>query len=209
MELLRDFFTNSWVVSILTGLVVYLITKLWETIRAKKNYIQAVQSANKEVFNTLKLCVPEETLPDVYNLLALHFATAKRYSVKQVDMDTLDLIIFDLIKEIMDSSFLSYRDKLQYCSKLKKLELSFSDAVSEYQSKQLPDDSDRKTKYFGEILISPALALGFTSTLIALGVEMKISINKLINNINVIESLVLILAFATLTIAVLSITKRK
>lgn len=120
------FFGNSWVVSIITGIVVYIITKIWENFRAKKQYIQSVNLANREVFNTLKLCVPEENLPERYVLESLHYSTAKKYHVKQSDMDSLSMIIFDLIKEIMDSNFLSYDAKTNYCSKLKLLDISIT-----------------------------------------------------------------------------------
>lgn len=123
---MANFFSNSWVISFITGLLVYFLTKLWERLRERKQYKLAIFSANKEVFDTLKFAIPETVLPSVYVLRALHVSTAKQKNVKQEDMDSLNSIIFDLIKEIMESNFLSYENKIKYCMKLEELEQSLS-----------------------------------------------------------------------------------
>jgi hypothetical protein len=118
---MKEFFTNSWVVSILTGLLVYGLTKLIESFRERKHYVNTLKLANDEVFNTLKTMIPEEKLPSPVVLFSLHRATAKKYGVKQEDMNVLPTIIDGLIKEILDSSFLSYQDKVLYSEKLLEL----------------------------------------------------------------------------------------
>jgi len=55
-------------------------------------------------------------------------------------MDNLSLIIFDLIKEIMDSNFLSYEAKIKYCLKLEALE----QCIIKGNSKEIIDDSNTK-----------------------------------------------------------------
>jgi hypothetical protein len=115
-----DFFANNWVVSIVTGLLVYAVTKFWEGFKEKKRYYNTLRTANDEVFNTIKVMIPEEKLPSSKILFSLHRATAKKYGIKQEDMDELPLIIDGLIKEILDSSFLSYQDKVIYSERLHK-----------------------------------------------------------------------------------------
>jgi hypothetical protein len=115
---MNEFFSNNWVVSILTGITVYIVTKIWESIREKRHYVNTLKLANQEVFNTIKITIPEDHLPSIHILRSLHSATAKRYGVKQDDMDNLISILDDLSKEILDSSFLSYDDKLKYCDKI-------------------------------------------------------------------------------------------
>jgi hypothetical protein len=115
------FLTNTWVVSIITGLIVYVLTKLLETFREKRHYVNTLKLANDEVFNTIKVMIPEDTLPSPKVLFSLHRATAKKYGVKQEDMYVLPTIINSLIKEILDSSFLSYHDKVLYSEKLLNL----------------------------------------------------------------------------------------
>ncbi|KAB2337634.1 hypothetical protein F7731_08545 [Cytobacillus depressus] len=212
MEQLQLFFTNSWVISFLTGLVVYSITKIWENFRTKKNYIRAVELANKEVFNTLKLCVPEDTLPNIYSLRALHLATSKRYGVKQKDLDSLSLIIFDLIKEIMDSSFLSYNDKIQYCRKLESLESSINEIKTETENDIDSNPFEKqiyniiKNKQSTLLTNSSALILGLASVIISFGIE-KASFSKITDSINSFEIILLIISFGSLLVALISFKK--
>ncbi|MFC8689624.1 hypothetical protein, partial [Brevibacillus porteri] len=69
-------------------------------------------------FKTIKYSIPEEKLPSISILKSIHIATAKRYNVKLEDVDSLQAIFDDLIKEIMESNFLSHDNKLLYCQRL-------------------------------------------------------------------------------------------
>lgn len=163
---MSEFFTNSWVISIVTGLLVYGVTKGWEYFRARKQYRLSVSLANKEVFDTIKYTIPEETLPSVYVLKALHASTAKRQNVKQKDMDSLNSILFDLIKEIMDSNFLAYENKLRYCENLEKLEKSLIENSDDEENTKDGEENIRKKLRHSYISASATL-LAITSSFIA------------------------------------------
>ncbi|MFF0825990.1 hypothetical protein ACFYU8_05800 [Brevibacillus sp. NPDC003359] len=117
-EWLLIFFNNSWVTSIITGLLVFYLTDIYKRLKEKKSYFQKVGQVNKEIFKTIKYSIPEEKLPSISILKSIHIATAKRYNVKLEDVDSLQAIFDDLIKEIMDSNFLSHDNKLLYCQRL-------------------------------------------------------------------------------------------
>jgi cellulose synthase/poly-beta-1,6-N-acetylglucosamine synthase-like glycosyltransferase len=114
---------NSWVVGITTGLVVYLITDSIKRITEKKEYLKRLTLVNNELLNTLKALIPEKNLPENYILISLHNATAIKYEVKRKDIDSLEIILDKLIKEIMDSSFLKYKDKIEYCTEISKAKI--------------------------------------------------------------------------------------
>lgn len=118
LEWLLIFFNNSWVTSIITGLLVFYVTDIYKRLKEKKSYFQKVGQVNKEIFKTIKYSIPEEKLPSTSILKSIHIATAKRYNVKLEDVDSLQAIIDDLIKEVMDSNFLSHDNKLLYCQRL-------------------------------------------------------------------------------------------
>jgi hypothetical protein len=120
MEGLISFFNNNWVISIITGLLVAILTDLWNRFRKRKEYIQKVKTANKEVFNSIKAYIPEDTLPAPSVLFSLQRSTAKEYDLKRTDLEPLRDIFDSLIKEVMDSSFLSYQAKLTNCNKLQE-----------------------------------------------------------------------------------------
>lgn len=117
-EWLLIFFNNSWVTSIITGLLVFYVTDVYKRLKEKKSYFQKVRLVNKEIFKTIKYSIPEEKLPSISILKSIHIATAKRYNVKLEDVDSLQAIFDDLIKEIMESNFLSHDNKLLYCQRL-------------------------------------------------------------------------------------------
>ncbi|WP_429845437.1 hypothetical protein [Brevibacillus sp. FIR094] len=118
LEWLLIFFNNSWVTSIITGLLVFYVTDIYKRLKEKKSYFQKVGQVNKEIFKTIRYSIPEENLPSTSILKSIHIATAKRYNVKLEDVDSLQAIIDDLIKEVMDSNFLSHDNKLLYCQRL-------------------------------------------------------------------------------------------
>ncbi|MGF9906947.1 hypothetical protein [Brevibacillus porteri] len=126
MEWFLNFVNNGWVTSIITGFLVFYVTDLYKRIKGKKSYFQQVSIANKEIFNSIKYSIPEDNLPSVQILKAIHIATAKRYNVKFEDVDSLHAIINDLIKEIMDSNFLSHENKLVYCQRLLDIQMELN-----------------------------------------------------------------------------------
>jgi len=134
LDAIIDFINNSWVVSIFTGLAVYFITEFIKKVRDKKAYLQQVRLANKEVFNTIKLSIPEEHLPSPPILNAIHRSTAKRFNVSLDDMESLPIILDDLVKEIMDSNFLAHQSKLNYCDTLLELKTQMLHVEVEEQS---------------------------------------------------------------------------
>ncbi|WP_338472757.1 hypothetical protein R4Z10_08520 [Niallia sp. XMNu-256] len=173
------FFTNSWIVSIITGLFVYVVTKCWESFRNKRQYMQSVQLANKEVFDTFKLCVTEDNLPDMYIFWALHISTAKKFGVKQEDMDSLRLIIFDLIKEIMDSTFLPYEVKIKYCNQL------LDSAVSEQTLEALLEEEkamiETHKSTLAPLKTMTSYLLAFAAAIITFGFLNSNSVEALLN----------------------------
>ncbi|GED73135.1 hypothetical protein BRE01_68370 [Brevibacillus reuszeri] len=126
MEWFLNFINSSWVTSIITGFLVFYVTDLYKRIKGKKSYFQQVSLANKEIFNSIKYSIPEDNLPSIQILKAIHIATAKRYNVKFEDVDSLHAIIDYLIKEIMDSNFLSHENKLDYCQRLLDMQMELN-----------------------------------------------------------------------------------
>lgn len=116
-----NFFSNNWIVSIITGLIVYFIGRVIEGFSNNRRYNSKLASARAEIFSTIRAMVPEDSMPPLGILKTLYRATAKRYQVKEEDLDSLSDILEDIIKEILDTNFLAYEEKLRYSDKLQKL----------------------------------------------------------------------------------------
>lgn len=120
-----DIFNNAWVVGIgggiLSGLIVTLITRYIFSKKDNKEYAQKVSVVNKEVVYALRPGISEGHIPDKEVLSSLINATARKYKVERNDTYQAKQIAEELIKEIMDSSFISSETKKNYCETLAHL----------------------------------------------------------------------------------------
>lgn len=138
MEAFLKFLNNNWVTSILTGILVTLAFEFAKRLKEKKDYKLQTSLANTEVFNILEACVPEEQLPNPDVVFSFYKSAAKKYKVKIEHMDTLSMIIDDLIKKVMESNFLSYDEKTSHCERLLKLKLD----IEKTQEKEIGKDEE-------------------------------------------------------------------
>lgn len=120
-----EIFNNSWVVGIgggiLSGLIVTLITRYLFSKKDNKEYAQKVSTVNREVVYALRPGISEGHIPDNEVLSSLINATARKYKVERGDVYQAKQIAEELIKEIMDSSFISSETKKNYCETLAHL----------------------------------------------------------------------------------------
>ncbi|MGE1163211.1 hypothetical protein ACQJ0Y_07880 [Peribacillus simplex] len=116
-ELLKELFGVSFAQNLFTGLIIFFIGNIFTKIKAKKDYIIALKQANSKVFYMLRRLISEQELPNKEILLAMHNSIARDLKVMPEDMDSYDVISENLVKEIMDTDFLSHDEKLKYSSK--------------------------------------------------------------------------------------------
>lgn len=121
MELL----SNPWVVGIgggiLSGLFVTLITRYLFSKRERSEYLQKVATANNEIIYAIRPAIAEKVIPSSNMLNALFSATARKYSVDPSDLFSRDGLANELIKEVMDNTFLSSQQKVEFCELLSSL----------------------------------------------------------------------------------------
>ncbi|WP_320169969.1 hypothetical protein [Maridesulfovibrio sp.] len=117
-----SFFNNSWVTGIgggiLSGFIVYFITKFFFSQKDNSEYLRRVESVNREIVTTLKADISEGDIPDLIVFEALINSTCRKYNVIRIDVYEPHQIAEDLIKEVMDSSFISSDSKRKYCESL-------------------------------------------------------------------------------------------
>ena len=115
-------FSNPWIVGIgggiLSGLIVAYISRLIFSKRDNREYAQKISQANHEVLYAVRPGISEGVVPSNGILKSLIEATARRYSVDLSDMHDLNDVSSELIKEVMDSSFISASAKQEFCEKL-------------------------------------------------------------------------------------------
>lgn len=113
---------NPWFVGIaggvLSGLFVAIITRALFSRRDKREYIQKLNQANSEVLYALRPGVSEGVIPQRQVVESLIASTARKYNVDSEDMYDANVLADELIKEVMDSSFISAVSKGTFCEKI-------------------------------------------------------------------------------------------
>ena len=97
--------------SILSGLFVTAVMSFFFSRRENKEYAQNLSAVNREVIYTMRPGISEGEIPSLEVLTALTNATARKYYVNGSDVYSPKQIAEELIKEIMDSSFISAETK--------------------------------------------------------------------------------------------------
>ena len=116
-----DLLNNPWIVGIgagvLSGLVGAYLTRLIFSRRDTREYVQKTHQANHEVLYAVRPGISEGVIPTNDVLRSLIAATARKYGVEAKDMHDLEAVSSELVKEVMDSSFISAASKQEFCEK--------------------------------------------------------------------------------------------
>lgn len=117
-----NFINNSWFVGIVGGLLSGLATtwigrKIFSE-KDKKEYIRKIDSTNKEIVYSLRSAISDNIHHDHKIITSLMAATARKNGVLISDIYSIKEVAEDLIKEVMDSSFIPTEYKKKYCEGL-------------------------------------------------------------------------------------------
>ncbi len=116
---------NPWVVGIgggiLSGLCVTVITRIFLEKKDDRELLERVAAANKELIYAIRPCIAEGSIPSLGVIDSLVAATARKYRLPSEKLSTSRQLIDDLIKEVMDSSFIPASTKAEYCAKLNRI----------------------------------------------------------------------------------------
>ncbi|HLZ91382.1 MAG TPA: hypothetical protein VKQ28_06675 [Candidatus Acidoferrum sp.] len=122
---MREFLANGWVVGIATSLLaggaLALLSYVLLSRRKKLEYVQRVSMANREVIYAIRPGIAEGHIPTLEILEAMANATARKYGLRRQELLDTGGVADELIKEVMDSSFLSSARQAEYCASLSPL----------------------------------------------------------------------------------------
>lgn len=215
------FLNNPWVIGIgggiFSGFIVTLASRAILSRRDQREYNQKVLSANREAIYAVRLGISEGHIPDATVVEALIEATSRKYGVDSGDLYEPSEIAQELIKEVMDSSFISSSTKEEYCGKLSSLfKPSIPEKVVELKkvsNERILRDSSSIEDYrsrmvwmmsmmMGILVAMMTVVLAFTKTGV---IENKVSIFK--DKIAILVPM--LLALVSTTLGVLMVTIRK
>jgi hypothetical protein len=120
-----NWLNNPWVIGvgggIISSLFILWITPLIFSKRYEGESQEKAAATNREVIYALRPGIPEGVIPSRDVVEALVHATARKYGAPLKYVHDCVKIGEELIKEVMDSSFISAKQKAEYCEALKSL----------------------------------------------------------------------------------------
>ena len=160
MQAVYNVINNAWFVAISTGilssLIVAFISRSILSRRDQREYLQKTTLANNDVLYALRPGVPEGFVPPPPIIKKMISAAARKYEVDESSMYNLDVISSELIKEVMDSSFISVHAKREFCEILGEIgepersgEIAASD--SELDVSKLMASKEYRQQFVGAI----------------------------------------------------------
>lgn len=117
-----DIFQNTWFIGISTGIIsgvlVFFLTKWIMDKRGKTEYYNQVQNANYNVINSLKPYIADQGLPSTDIFEALISSTARTFGIDEQDMYSVNIYCEELIREIINDVYVSNEKKQEYTNLL-------------------------------------------------------------------------------------------
>lgn len=136
MELLN----NPWIIgigtSVLSGIIVFFITKKFISRKEDREYRQRVKTANNAILYAFRPLIVNKKLPSKHIIDSIFSSISKEHHVDLKDIYRIDNLSNDLVSEIMSNAFLSTEQKLEFCELLKSLKTEYS--------KNIQDTSDNR-----------------------------------------------------------------
>lgn len=172
-------FQNSWVIGIVTGIIsgilVFFITKLFINRKDKTEYYRKVKSANDEVIAALKPYIADKGLPSHEVFESLIASTARIHQVQQTDMYSIEDYCEELIREIISDIYVSNDKKEQYTNSLaeykhqctqKKTKIELQKAISDIELREMKSKYNNRLSVYLSMFV--ALFGGIVTSIISM-----------------------------------------
>lgn len=155
-----EIINNNWFIGIvggsISGFLVWFITNYLFKSKQTQAYVQKVLSVNRELIYSLRSGISQKDLPNLEVLAALRSATSRKYSVDINDIYTNKELAEELIKEVMDSSFIPVESKASFCALLSPL---IKEELPKELKEQLLEDKKIRLDYKNDLIHTMSLTL--------------------------------------------------
>ena len=115
---MKEFLYNSWVVSILSGILVFFITNAIIMLQNKRKHKKQIQDANSMVLNRIRGYVVDNGLPQKEVIEAVKSATSREYGIKYNELLSIREFCEELITDIIGNIYISNDNKVKYLNTL-------------------------------------------------------------------------------------------
>lgn len=118
---------NPWVSGIgggiISGLIVYFVTTILFSRKQNKEYNQKLTTANNEILYTLRPLIAQKKIPAQDIITSTISSISRKYELDKRDLLDIPLLVDELIREVVENSFLTPDQKIDFCDKINELRL--------------------------------------------------------------------------------------
>lgn len=150
---MKGFFSNSWVISIFSGIFVFFITSLLAFPFKRNQRKQKIEEANQSIINHLRGYVVENGLPKDIIIEAVKASIARRYDVKSSDLLTNEAFCEELIAEVIGNTYISNQNKTT-CLKIFEEYLTTNTMENSAPQSIENEENSRHREFFEPLIIS-------------------------------------------------------
>ena len=155
---MKDFFSNAWVISIISGILVFFITNAIIIFQDKRHQKKQIFDANTMLLNHLRGYVVDNGLPQKEIINAVRSSIAREYNVKYEDLLNTKLACEELVKDIIGNIYISNDNKKNYINMLQE-HLKQNDELEDNSKISVSSKINKKVDYYISILVSLVSAL--------------------------------------------------
>ena len=117
---MEEFLSNSWVVSIISGIIVFLLTNAIVMIQNRRKYNKKIKDANLMVLDRLRGYVVDNGLPKNEIIEAIKNSIVREYNIKYDNILTTVSLYEELITDIIGNIYISNDNKVKYINMLQE-----------------------------------------------------------------------------------------
>ena len=115
---MKEFLSNSWVVSIISGIIVFFLTNAIIMLQNRRKHKKQISDANLKVLNRLRGYVVDNGLPPKEIINAIKASTAREHDIKFEELLCIKEICEELITDIISNIYISNDNKIRYLDML-------------------------------------------------------------------------------------------
>lgn len=115
---MKEFLSNSWVVSIISGIIVFFLTNAIIMIQNRRKHQKQISDANTMALNRLRGYVVDNGLPPKEIINAIKSSTSREHDIKFEELLSVEEICEELITDIISNIYISNENKIRYVNML-------------------------------------------------------------------------------------------
>lgn len=188
---MKEFLSNAWVISIISGILVFFVTNFFVKIKSKKEAKKQIHDANAMILNHIRGYVVDNGLPNPIIIEAIKNSISREYCVNCLNLLSDKEICEELIKDIISNIYISNENRKVYINMLQ--EYLEQNNISNSNNEINKEINNEKT--FGKIIDIVSVIAGL---LTIMGTSLSTYIIKVdINKINVIYMVIAFIIIIT------------